>query len=49
MPSLAIVYSPFQSFDGLFEPDVALCKGTLFSGLDKPFFGTCDGRSIARG
>ena len=48
-PSLAIVYSPYQSFTGLFDPMTALCKGTLFSELDKPFYGTCDGNSIRRG
>ena len=48
-PSLAIVYSPQQSFDGLFEPLEALCRGTLFSALDKPFYGTCDGNMTKGG
>jgi len=37
---LAMVYSPFQRFDDLFEPEEALCHGTLFRELYKPFFGS---------
>ncbi len=37
---LAMVYSPYQQFDNLFDPEEALCKGTLFSDLDKPFYGS---------
>ncbi len=41
---LAMVYSPYQQFDNLFTPDEALCKGTLFVELDKPFYGNRGGR-----
>ena len=37
---LAMVYSPFQRFDNLFEPEEALCHGTLFMELFKPFYGS---------
>ena len=40
--SLAMVYSPEQEFDDLYEPDEGLLHGTIFVRLDKPFFG--DGR-----
>ena len=33
---LAMVYSPYQPFDGLYTPEEALRSGTLFVGLDKP-------------
>jgi len=49
VPSLAIVYSPYQKFDCLFAPVDALKKGTLFSELHKPFFGTCDGNCLRKG
>ena len=39
--SLAMVYSPCQDFKGLYDPTEALCHGTLFSELYKPF---CGGR-----
>ena len=48
-PSLAIVYSPYQSFDNLFTPSEALCKGTIFAELDKSFYGTCDGNGMKWG
>lgn len=40
--SLAMVYSPYQRFDALYDPRQGLCHGTIFTGLDKPFHG--DGR-----
>lgn len=40
--SLAMVYSPEQAFEKLYEPDEGLVRGTVFIALDKPFFG--DGR-----
>lgn len=40
--SLAMVYSPEQAFENLYEPDEALLRGTVFIALDKPFYG--DGR-----
>ncbi len=36
-PSLAMVYSPHQVFDGLYSTDEALERGTLFTELDKPW------------
>ncbi|MBQ2863609.1 MAG: spore coat associated protein CotJA [Clostridia bacterium] len=36
-PSLAMAYSPFQHFHGLYETDEALHRGTLFVELDKPW------------
>ncbi len=36
-PSLAIVYSPYQHFRDLYSPYEALCRGTLFRELDKPW------------
>ncbi len=33
---LAMVYSPLQPFDGLYAPEDALRRGTIFAGLDKP-------------
>ena len=38
-PSLAMVYSPEQAFDGLYEPEEGLSRGTVFIALEKPFFG----------
>ena len=37
--SLAMVYSPIQRFEELYEPAEALCRGTLFRCLDMPFTG----------
>lgn len=39
MPALAMAYVPMQQWRGIYEPDVALSRGTLFSELDKPFIG----------
>ena len=36
---LAMVYSPIQDFDNLFDTEQALDRGTLFSELDLPFRG----------
>ncbi len=40
--SLAMVYSPEQAFENLYEPDEGLVRGTVFIALEKPFYG--DGR-----
>ena len=40
--SLAMVYSPYQNFDTLYDPRQGLCNGTIFGSLNKPFRG--DGR-----
>lgn len=34
--ALAMVYSPLQTFNDLYEPQEALSRGTLFRELDKP-------------
>ena len=39
---LAMVYSPEQAFDNLYEPEEGLAHGTVFAALDFPFEG--DGR-----
>ena len=36
MPSLAMVYSPYQNWDGLLSPDEGLAAGSLFRALIKP-------------
>ncbi len=35
--SLAMVYSPCQIWRGIYSPDMALRRGTLFKELDKPW------------
>lgn len=42
-PSLAMVYSPFQEFENLYEPEEALTRGSLFVDLDLPFEAYCCG------
>ena len=37
--SLAMVYSPCQTFEELYEPCEGLRRGTIFVQLDKPFLG----------
>ena len=37
--SLAMVYSPCQDFEGIYAPEEALCRGTIFMELEKPFYG----------
>ena len=39
---LAMVYSPEQGFENMYEPEEGLARGTLFKALDMPFEG--DGR-----
>ena len=41
---LAMVYSPKQAFEALYEPTEALARGTLFAALDLPF----EGRSVTK-
>ena len=35
--TVTMAYVPFQLDTTMFEPDVALCKGTLYTTLYKPF------------
>lgn len=37
--SLAMVYSPCQEFEGVYEPMAGLAAGTIFRELEKPFYG----------
>ncbi|MBE6594430.1 MAG: spore coat associated protein CotJA [Ruminococcaceae bacterium] len=34
-----MVYAPVQRFQGLYEPEEALSRGTIFQELEKPFLG----------
>lgn len=36
---LAMAYVPTQEWNDIYSEDLALCKGTLFPELDKPFLG----------
>lgn len=36
---LAMVYSPLQVFESLYDKETALCRGTIFKELDLPFCG----------
>ena len=36
---LAMCYVPPQMWTDLYDPDVGLCRGTIFPALDKPFIG----------
>ena len=43
---LAMVYAPYQAFRGLYDPDTALSRGTLFAELDLPLeVGYAQGRN----
>lgn len=41
-PVVAMAYVPWQQLEEVYEPEVALCHGTLFPELFKPF--TAGGR-----
>ena len=41
---LAMAYVPWQQWREIYEPDKALCRGTIFKELDKPFLGKGGGR-----
>lgn len=36
---LAMAYVPWQNWQNLYDPEKGLCQGTIFSELDKPFWG----------
>lgn len=40
---LAMIYSPCQEFENLYEPNEALVRGSLFKDLDFPFRAYCCG------
>jgi len=37
---LAMVYSPYQTFSALYDPEDGLSRGTVFAELEKPFYPT---------
>lgn len=37
--SYAMAYVPYQSWERLYDPAIALDRGTVFPCLDKPFIG----------
>lgn len=37
--ALAMFYVPVQEWTDVYELDIALCRGTIFPCLDKPFLG----------
>ncbi len=41
---LAMAYVPMQKFGRLYNNEDALCAGTMFADLDKPFCGCTGGR-----
>ena len=41
---LAAVYAPLSRFDELYDVETAYRRGTMFSELDKPFYG--DGKEV---
>lgn len=36
---IAMAYVPWQKWRDIYEPDKALCRGTIFKELEKPFLG----------
>lgn len=40
--ALAMSYVPIQQWEQPYDEDTALCRGTVFPSLDKPFLGTED-------
>ena len=41
-----MAYVPMQSFRNLFDPESALCHGTIFRELDLPFMGASQRRDL---
>ncbi len=37
--TLAMAYVPYQPWENIYDSDIALSRGTIFQGLDKPFLG----------
>ena len=40
--ALAMSYVPIQQWETPYDENTALCRGTIFPALDKPFLGTED-------
>ncbi len=36
---IAMAYVPFQEWEKTYDAHIALCRGTIFPSLDKPFIG----------
>jgi hypothetical protein len=48
--SLAMVYAVKQPWQGIYDPEIALINGTIFEGLNKPFYPTgCASNNGCRG
>ena len=43
---LAMATVPMQTWETVYEPAVGLRQGTIFPGLDKPFYVTGGGRLV---
>ena len=41
-----MAYVPMQSFKNLYDPESALCHGTIFRELDLPFMGAAQRRDL---
>lgn len=37
--SIAMAYVPYQKWEQTYDVNIALCRGTIFPSLDKPFIG----------
>lgn len=46
---IAMAYVPWQRWGEVYEPEKALCRGTLFPALDLPFTGCSCERGANRG
>lgn len=49
MPALAMIYSPKQIWQNIYNEEDALTRGTIFADLDKPFCGSTCGGGICHG
>lgn len=36
---IGMLYVPYQKWEKIYDPQVALARGTIFEALDKPFIG----------
>lgn len=36
---IGMLYVPYQKWERIYDPQVALARGTIFEALDKPFIG----------
>lgn len=47
--SLAMVYSPYQEWNNLYDLESGFCAGTVFKDLDKPFLGAMRNGGVFNG